>query len=80
MHNVTTPHPKRTAFAIAANDGTIGIVERVHEPTFMGEPSAARQYKVYVMGSGRASAELTLKRSMLKLLLKGGARITGRVA
>lgn len=80
MDNVTTRGARRTAFAIAANDGTVGIVERVHEPTVMGMTGAARQYKVYVMGAGRASAELTLKRSMLKLLLKGGARITGRVA
>jgi hypothetical protein len=80
MTNVITERPMRTALTLAADDGTVATVRRVEGVMVFGLTPRLRMYRVYIMPVDKTSSEVTVSRPLLKQMLRGGAKITGRVA
>lgn len=73
-------HQQRHTLTLIADDGTTAIVRRVDQPAVLGRTPRFRMYRAEILPTGKTRAEVTISRPLLKQLLKGGARITGRVA
>lgn len=80
MANVTTERAARTALVLTADDGTTAVVRRIAQPMVLGMTPRFRMYRAEIRPLDKADSEVTLSRPLFKQLLKGGARITGRVA
>lgn len=79
MGNVMAARRARTGFEITADDGTVARVRRVERQTVAGFPPGGRMYRAEILPAGKTAADVTLSRPLLKLLLRGGAKITARV-
>ena len=79
MGNVTTRGRARTALTLLADDGTTAIVRRDDGIRLLGLPTRLRMYRVHIEAQDDRKT-VTVSRPLLKQILRGGARITGRVA
>ena len=79
MGKVATRGALRTALTLLADDGTTAIVRRDDGIRLLGLPTRLRMYRVHLTAQGDHKT-LTVSRPLLKQILRGGARITGRVA
>lgn len=70
----------RTVLALQQADGTAATVRRVDGPLAWSRTPRFRMYRLFIHPAGTAAAEVTVSRVLLKQLIKGGARITGRLA
>ena len=77
MGKVATRGALRTALTLLADDGTTAIVRRDDGIRLLGLPTRLRMYRVHLQDDHKT---VTVSRPLLKQLLRGGARITGRVA
>jgi hypothetical protein len=80
QHEPTAPRNARTALTLLADDGTTAIVRRDDGIRLLGLPTRLRMYRVHIEAPQDAPKMVTVSRPLLKQLLRGGARITGRVA
>jgi hypothetical protein len=80
MSNVTTRRAARTALTLQQADGTAATVRRIDGPLAWGRTPRFRMYRLHIHPVGKAAAEVTVSRVLLKQLINGGARITSRVA
>ena len=80
MEQGVIARPTRTALILTADDGTVATVRRVHQPSVLGLSPRWRMYRAEIVPTDKARSEVTLSRPLLKQLLKGSAKITGRVA
>jgi hypothetical protein len=79
MGKVTTRGALRTALTLLADDGTTAVVRRDDGIRLLGLPTRLRMYRVRIEAQDDHKT-LTVSRPLLKQILRGGARITGRVA
>jgi hypothetical protein len=79
MDNVTTRGVQRTALTLLADDGTTAVVRRDDGIRLLGLPTRLRMYRLHIEAKDDPKT-VTVSRPLLKQLLRGGARITGRVA
>jgi len=79
MGNVTSRGATRTALTLLADDGTTAVVRRDDGIRLLGLPTRLRMYRVHIEAPDDRKT-VTVSRPLLKQILRGGARITGRVA
>jgi hypothetical protein len=79
MGKVANRGVQRTALTLLADDGTTAVVRRDDGIRLLGLPTRLRMYRVHLEAQDDHKT-VTVSRPLLKQLLRGGARITGRVA